>query len=164
MKRTLAVTIALAIAIVLVDSSAASAQTLTLQIQESCQPPRGPDSPGFMAQVNGLPPNATFIGGIDYTESLSGQRYVATLPFTASPEGTVEITDQIYFTVPIERLTVFVIYNGQRVEQTLYRLCQGPYSKDQCKNGGWMNYGFANKGQCVSFVATGGKNPPADSP
>jgi hypothetical protein len=38
-----------------------------------------------------------------------------------------------------------------------------PTSKDQCKNGGWRNFGslFRNQGDCVSFVATGGKNPPA---
>jgi hypothetical protein len=37
-----------------------------------------------------------------------------------------------------------------------------PTSKDQCKNGGWRTYGvFKNQGDCVSFVATGGKNPPA---
>ena len=36
-----------------------------------------------------------------------------------------------------------------------------PTSKDQCKNGGWRNYGvFKNQGDCVSFVATKGKNPP----
>jgi hypothetical protein len=36
-----------------------------------------------------------------------------------------------------------------------------PTSKDQCKNGGWRSYGvFKNQGDCVSFVATGGKNPP----
>jgi hypothetical protein len=40
-----------------------------------------------------------------------------------------------------------------------------PPSKDHCKNGGWRNYpGFKNQGDCVSFVATGGKNPPANSP
>jgi hypothetical protein len=37
-----------------------------------------------------------------------------------------------------------------------------PTSKDQCKSGGWRNYGvFKNQGDCVSYVATGGKNPPA---
>ena len=37
-----------------------------------------------------------------------------------------------------------------------------PTSKDQCKNGAWKNFGaFKNQGDCVSFVATGGKNPPA---
>jgi hypothetical protein len=34
-------------------------------------------------------------------------------------------------------------------------------SKDQCKNGGWKLYEvFKNQGDCVSFVATKGKNPP----
>jgi hypothetical protein len=36
-----------------------------------------------------------------------------------------------------------------------------PTSKEQCKNGGWRNFPrFKNQGDCVSFVATGGKNPP----
>ena len=36
-----------------------------------------------------------------------------------------------------------------------------PTSKDQCKNGGWRNFpGFKNQGDCVSFVATGGKKQP----
>ena len=40
-----------------------------------------------------------------------------------------------------------------------------PTRTDQCKNGGWRTYGvFKNQGDCVSFVATGGKNPPAGSP
>jgi hypothetical protein len=39
-----------------------------------------------------------------------------------------------------------------------------PTSKEQCKNGGWRNYpGFRNQGDCVSFVATGGKSLPAGS-
>jgi hypothetical protein len=45
-----------------------------------------------------------------------------------------------------------------------------PTSKDECKNGGWetfvnVNTGqqiFKNQGDCVSFVATQGKNPPAN--
>jgi hypothetical protein len=37
-----------------------------------------------------------------------------------------------------------------------------PTSKAQCKEGGWRNFGiFKNQGDCVSFVATGGKNAPA---
>jgi hypothetical protein len=37
-----------------------------------------------------------------------------------------------------------------------------PTTADQCKKGGWESYGvFKNQGDCVSFVATGGKNPPA---
>ena len=38
-----------------------------------------------------------------------------------------------------------------------------PTSKAQCMHGGWKNFGttFKNQGDCVSFVATGGKNPPS---
>jgi hypothetical protein len=39
-----------------------------------------------------------------------------------------------------------------------------PTSKEQCKKGGWKNFtnaGFKNQGDCVSYVATGGKNPPS---
>jgi hypothetical protein len=36
-----------------------------------------------------------------------------------------------------------------------------PTSKEQCKNGGWRDFGvFKNQGDCVSFVATGGNDPP----
>jgi hypothetical protein len=41
---------------------------------------------------------------------------------------------------------------------------QLPTTKDQCKNGGWKTYpGFKNQGDCVSYVATKGKNTPAGS-
>jgi hypothetical protein len=37
-----------------------------------------------------------------------------------------------------------------------------PTSKDQCKNGGWKTFGvFKNQGDCVSLVATGGRNLPS---
>ena len=37
-----------------------------------------------------------------------------------------------------------------------------PTDKDQCKKGGWETFGvFKNQGDCVSWFATGGKNPPA---
>jgi hypothetical protein len=37
-----------------------------------------------------------------------------------------------------------------------------PRTKDQCRSGGWRTFGqFKNHGDCVSFVATGGKNPPS---
>jgi hypothetical protein len=30
-----------------------------------------------------------------------------------------------------------------------------PTSKEQCKNGGWAQFGFKNQGQCVAFVQRG---------
>lgn len=36
-----------------------------------------------------------------------------------------------------------------------------PTAKQQCKDGGWRNYGvFRNQGDCVSFVTTQGRNTP----
>jgi FG-GAP repeat protein len=36
-----------------------------------------------------------------------------------------------------------------------------PTSADQCKDGGWKSFGvFKNQGDCVSYVATDGGNPP----
>jgi hypothetical protein len=36
-----------------------------------------------------------------------------------------------------------------------------PATKDECKHGGWVRFGvFSNQGDCVSFVASGGKNQP----
>jgi len=37
-----------------------------------------------------------------------------------------------------------------------------PTTKGECKDGGWMAYGvFKNQGDCISFVATNGKNLPS---
>ena len=38
-----------------------------------------------------------------------------------------------------------------------------PVSASECKHGGWKSFGdlFKNQGDCVSFVATGGKNEPS---
>jgi hypothetical protein len=37
-----------------------------------------------------------------------------------------------------------------------------PTTAADCRNGGWKTYGsFKNQGDCVSFVATGGRNRPA---
>ena len=30
-----------------------------------------------------------------------------------------------------------------------------PATKEDCKNGGFADYGFANQGQCIRFVNTG---------
>jgi hypothetical protein len=44
---------------------------------------------------------------------------------------------------------------------TTTTLIPGLTSKDRCKNGGWVTFGvFKNQGDCVSFFATGGANPP----
>jgi hypothetical protein len=37
-----------------------------------------------------------------------------------------------------------------------------PATKEECRDGRWRDFGvFRNQGDCVSYVATGGRNPPA---
>jgi len=51
-------------------------------------------------------------------------------------------------------------------DQPMFKVEAGiamPTTKDQCMNNGWKSYGstFKNQGDCVSFVATNGKNQPS---
>jgi hypothetical protein len=61
-----------------------------------------------------------------------------------------EVDNQFYFQGSVDNVAI----------QSVRLL---PTSKDQCKKGGWRTFGsvFKNQGDCVSFVATGGRNAPA---
>jgi parallel beta-helix repeat protein len=52
--------------------------------------------------------------------------------------------------------------DSQTVSTTVtFTMPPRPTTADQCMKGGWQSYGiFKNQGDCVSFVATHGKNPP----
>ena len=88
-------------------------------------------------------------------------------------EGTlIEVTDnpdalffRLWFEPPNTCLTDPSGYTPTPVTSGDIRITDAPplpISKEQCKNGGWKNFpGFKNQGDCVSFVATKGKNPPA---
>ena len=60
---------------------------------------------------------------------------------------------------------VQTINNGRFTLSTSTGVGAGPTSKSQCRHGGWKSFGtmFRNQGDCMSFVATGGKNPPSGS-
>ena len=64
--------------------------------------------------------------------------------------------------------TQTVLVDNVTINGTTYTFEDGVLnSKDQCKDGGWMDFTsapgpFKNQGDCVSFVATGGKNKAGD--
>ena len=117
---------------------------------------------GLDISVSGLAPNAAFTGTLEWTYidpppgAVGGSVGPAT--FTADANGNFSIS---FGTIGVKgRYTATVVYQGQTLTQTLSVTCE-PATKDECSNGGWKNFfGFKNQGQCVSFVATGGKNPP----
>ncbi|MBW8826110.1 MAG: hypothetical protein JF603_07155 [Acidobacteria bacterium] len=52
--------------------------------------------------------------------------------------------------------------NSGSVTVTITSTPRLPTQGSQCKSNGWRSYGvFKNQGDCVSFVATGGRNTPA---
>ena len=72
--------------------------------------------------------------------------------------------DEFFFSNPgvpptgCEAATTFRTFGGPTSGFVVHEAPPLPTSKDQCKDGGWRNFpGFKNQGQCVSFVATGGK-------
>jgi hypothetical protein len=110
-----------------------------------------------------------FLGCNNVTPTINANG-TATYTFTAAtiaaggnqvpfPTGTIQAVDiliDVQGTADVSNITV----NG--VLQV--PAPSGPTSKDQCKNGGWKTFtdpSFKNQGDCVSFVATGGKNPPS---
>jgi hypothetical protein len=53
---------------------------------------------------------------------------------------------------------------GSPVVTTTLTYCPPPLTAAECKKGGWQdfpNLAFKNQGDCVSYVATEGRNPPA---
>jgi hypothetical protein len=85
--------------------------------------------------------------GLEVTDSPTGDLIRAIPVSTPSP------------CVPFPGMVDFPVSSGNVVVADAPAL---PVSKAQCKDGGWRAYGvFKNQGDCVSFVATGGKNQPA---
>lgn len=93
-------------------------------------------------------------------------------PGTACAMGIPSATDTFSLaplsTQPAVGTTLMNLTNAAfarvNISATLVSQPTLPTSKSDCKNGGWQSFpGFKNQGDCVSFVATGGKNPPSGS-
>jgi hypothetical protein len=153
MKRV--VLVALAVVAMGPAAAPAGAQTSpTLSLNEACTTVDGVRSIGLTITVSGLPPFGSASGLLTppngftlFGSVFSDASGVGTLTFFGGAGlYTVEGLSPI---LPVQSLEVDCL----------------PNNKDECKNSGWKTFGvFKNQGDCVSFVATKGKNPPANSP
>ena len=75
----------------------------------------------------------------------AGQR----LPRAAHDEGGLMFRLRLLSTIATVALVTGVLGAGPATAQGQ------PETKDDCKNGGWMQFGFKNQGQCIRFVNTG---------
>ena len=102
------------------------------------------------------------------TGALDAQGSTSVLPAAvgrATPLGLVTV--EVYANP--DELSVFPLDPSLRLlaAAEFANPCEGPArppTKASCKNGGWRTFGiFKNQGDCVSFVATGGRKPPGDT-
>ena len=121
--------------------------------------------PFAVGQLNTFPTSILTEGG-DIVGLWGGPNGV-TSPGTACAMGIPSPTDTFSFepagTQPVAGTTLSSFTNGAFVRVNISAtLVSLPTSADDCMNGGWQSFSvFKNQGDCVSFVATGGKNLPA---
>ena len=107
----------------------------------------------FFLGCNNVTPTTNADGTVTYTFTAATIAAAGNqVPF---PTGTIEAIDiliDVQGTANVTDITV----NGELQVPTTQA------AKDQCKNGGWQDFtspAFKNQGDCVSFFATGEKNP-----
>ena len=55
----------------------------------------------------------------------------------------------------VEVRLAFGAETDERFDWTRFDLIIDPETKADCKDGGWVDYGFRNQGLCIAFVLTG---------
>jgi len=55
----------------------------------------------------------------------------------------------------VEVRMVFGAEGDERFDWTRFDVLADVQSKDECKDGGYMDFGFSNQGQCIRYINTG---------
>jgi|GEM_PF-2557177 len=101
---------------------------------------------------------ATASVSFTFTDPGSGDTHTA---FIACDSSTVvaDTAGNCTYTAPGVYTGFFFVTDdddGQAIEPFQVTVVYAnPATKDACKNGGWMAFGFQNQGQCILFVETG---------
>lgn len=155
--RILVVALAMSAALYATTASA-PAQTSLVTLTPFCNPSNPIVSSGFYISSTRSDLLLKFTAG-----NLAGGVYPSTdsLVFDSSPFRIGPTTVQVFQDVNGNGF----IDPGEPLLETLNLPdpCAPPLpsSREQCKKGGWQSFGvFKNQGDCVSFVATRGKNQP----
>ncbi len=171
MKRFVTVLVTLgALAIAAPVGAQAATLTATPECVESNLEP-------FLLSGEGLTPNSNFDVDIynssGYHTTILEGTTDASGAFGPLPDNVAEfVTYGSFYPADgtVYELKALVSISGNLVEEASTTIQFGnctppppppPTTTEQCKNGGWKAFpGFTNQGDCVSFVATKGKNPP----
>jgi hypothetical protein len=141
-----------------------SSASFTLASASQCQggSPRfnvQTDTGLFFLGCNNVTPTTNSDGTVTYT--FDAATLAAAGQQVPTPTGTIQSVDIVLDVQGSADLTS-ITFNGI----TEVPAPATPTSISQCKNGGWKTFtspSFKNQGDCVSYVATHGKNAPSGS-
>jgi len=151
MKRTVVVALAIAVTTSIAASNSAAQTSPTLTLEEACTTFDGTQATGLEITTSGLPAFGAVSGSVQFPSGggISGTVF-------ADASGVATIT---FFEGP--GLYTVVITSPFSTTKSLEVDCL-PNDVAECKDGGWRTFEvFKNQGDCVSFVATNGKNQPS---
>ncbi len=106
------------------------------------------------------------ITGTPSTPTGSATPTTITLTVDGTVVDTTAFPGTVSYIFPADDTSVrveFRVSPGSSVTWDLSCQLARPTTPEQCKNGGWEAFGFKNQGDCVSFVATEGKNEPGQN-
>jgi hypothetical protein len=125
------------------SATSAKATQPTLSLKKDCE-----TFPGFNSvniTLAGLPPFTEFVG----TLVAPGGNTFGPASLTTDASGSFELT------IGTQDSGIFeatVVWSTGTLTKSLYVDCSTPASKEECKHGGWKQFGFKNQGQCIAFV------------
>lgn len=89
------------------------------------------------------------IGAANFNPAVTDGLY----PYTCRNNNTIDIPFSADAYVEVRM--VFGAESDERFDWTRFDVLPDAQTKDDCKDGGWADYGFANQGQCIRFIQTG---------
>jgi hypothetical protein len=94
----------------------------------------------------------------DTSQQISSTNYNANITDGLYPyycQNNNSSTHTFHANAYVEVRMVFGAETDERFDWTRFDVLPDAQTKEDCKDGGWEQYGFANQGQCVRFVETG---------
>ncbi len=156
MRRYFMLAVLSACLVTVAPGIAAAETTPTVTLTENCVNFQGDPVYGVTIALSGFPPNSEVSGSVAFDGDATNR--TGSIFTDASGNATAGFTSPN----PIEVVTVTVnLPGGGTLIKTLERPCQGPErptTRAQCMKGGFVQFGFKSRGDCVSYVVRSGKN------
>jgi hypothetical protein len=97
--------------------------------------------------LTGFPPLTSFELTLVF-----GENGLGPVQLTTDESGSFDLADIGALGIGPAEWTATVVWSGGTLTESLFVDCSQPASKEDCKNGGWREFGFKSQGECIAFV------------